>query len=226
MAMIRQTRIFAPHEGLFANARWAETVIGRIIKPVVANFLDALKWYWFTRYVQPPEGDTGDCNFDQIPQDFIHPQSGLHKSIRFRYAVNDDTCEAFEEQCRELIENVGCAISDFRTYPILEDLGGERHLEEPRTPERVENRANLVVANYHSIAALILDALIGPDEEGHFLLPHHHIADPQQETPFRVLHHIFCNASDVPLYVPLIHNVPGNMQNGPKQEVQFHRVSF
>ena len=67
MAMIRQTRIFAPHEGLFANARWAETVIGRIIKPVVANFLDALKWYWFTRYVQPPEGDTGDCNFDQIP---------------------------------------------------------------------------------------------------------------------------------------------------------------
>ena len=226
MTMIRQTRIFAPHEGLFTHPHWAETVIGCIIKPVVTNFQGALEWYWFTRYVQRTDGDTGDCMFAQIPQTFIDPQSGLHKSIRFRYAVEDDTYEAFEEECRQLSENAGCAISDFRTYPILEDLGGDRHLEEPRTPERREKRSQLVVTNYHSIAELILDALIGPDAEGHFSLPHHHQADPRQETPFHALHHIFCNASDVPLYVSARHDVPGDLQNGPIQEVRFHRVSF
>jgi len=156
----------------------------------------------------------------------LDPQRGTHKSIRFRYAVDDDTCEAFEEKCRQLIEDAGCAISDFRTYPILQDLGGDRHLEEPRTSERREKQAQLVVANYHSIAELILDALIGPDAEGHFSLPHHHNPDPRHETPFRVFHHIFCNASDVPLYVPAIHHAPGDLQNGPKHEVQFHRVRF
>ncbi|OEU71079.1 MAG: hypothetical protein BA863_05830 [Desulfovibrio sp. S3730MH75] len=226
MMMIHQTRIFAPQEGLFAHPLWAETVIGRIIAPVVTQFQDALEWYWFTRYVQPADGDTGDCKFAQIPQAFLDPHSGAHKSIRFRYAVEDDTCEAFEEECGRLIEDAGCAISDFRTYPILQDLGGDRHLEEPRTPERREKRAQLVVANYHSIAELILDALIGPDPEGHFSLPHKHDPDPQHETPFRVFHHIFCNASDVPLYVSAIHHVPGDLQNGPKQEVQFHKVRF
>jgi hypothetical protein len=225
MAMIRQTRIFAPHDGLFSHERWAETVIGSIIKPVVNNFPDALEWYWFTRYTQLLNGDTGDCDFEKIPQDFIDP-NGLNKSIRFRYAINDKTCEAFEVQCRQLVENAGCVITDFRPYSILDDLGGKNHLEEPRTPERIENRAKLVVANYHSIAALILDALIGPDEEGYFSLPHHHQVDPQQETPFHRLHHIFCNASDIPLYVSLIHNVPTGMQDKPRQEVKFHRVRF
>lgn len=226
MAIIRQTRIFAPHVGLFAHPRWVETIIGLIIKPLVTTFQDSLKWYWFTRYIQTTDGDIDDCNFVQIPKTFIAPQNGSHKSVRFRYAVEDNAYKALEEKCRQLIENVGCAISDFRAYPILDDLGGNRHLEEPRTDERREKRAQLVVANYHSIAEIILDALIGPDAEGHFSLPHHHQDSPQQETPFHVLHHIFCNASDVPLYVSLIHNVPGNLQNGPRQEIISHRVRF
>lgn len=225
MTMLRQTRIFAPHEGLFAHPLWAETVIGRIIKPVVTKFQDVLEWYWFTRYIQPVDGDKDDCTFAQIPRTFVNTQSGTHKSIRFRYAVKDDICETFEEECRQLIGNAGCAISDFRTFPIVADLGGDRHLEEPRTPERREKRAQLVVANYHSIAELILDALIGPDAEGHFSLPHYK-AEAGQETPFHAIHHVFCNTSDIPLYVSAIHNVPGDLQNGPRQEVQFHRVRF
>ncbi|MBN1364734.1 MAG: hypothetical protein JW976_08020 [Syntrophaceae bacterium] len=225
MTMIRQTRIFAPHEGLFAHQLWAETVIGCIIKPVVTKFHDALEWHWFTRYIQPTDGDMDDCIFEQIPQTFVDPHNGIHKSIRFRYAVKDDTCATFEEECWQLIDNAGCAISDFRTFPILEDLGGDRHLEEPRTLERREKRAQLVVEFYHSIAELILDALIGPDVEGHFSLPHHQ-ANPAQETPFHAFHHVFCNASDVPLYVSAIHNIPGNMQNRPRQEVQYYRVKF
>jgi len=183
--IVRQTRIFAPHEGLFAHSLWAETVIGLIIKPVVIDFRTKLEWFWFTRYFQGSNGDIDDCVFFNIPAKFICPSTRCHKSIRFRYAIDDNTREGFEGNCRELISKAGCAISDFRDYPILADLGGNRHIEEPRSQERRERRSLLVVKNYHSIAELILDALIGPDNQGRFSI---------EKTPFYTFRHILCNA--------------------------------
>ncbi len=224
MAQMRQVRIFAPTGGLYEHQLWAETMIGQIIRPSVRQFENSLDWYWFTRYVSPRDEAAVDCDLSAIPANFMDPQTGFYQSIRFRFAVKNDKRGDFENQCRGLIAEAGCAISDFLDYRILDDLGGERHLEEPRTPARRERRAQLVAENYYSVAKLILDALKGPDAEGRYHLPHH---EPfTGETPFQAFHHIFCNATDVPLYIRLVQEVPGDATRPPQfQEVQ-HRVRF
>jgi len=51
----RQTRIFVPRDDLFNHDRWAETIIGRIIAPLVHG-VDYLDWFWFSRYDCPKQG--------------------------------------------------------------------------------------------------------------------------------------------------------------------------
>src|ERR1700722_13649809 len=148
MAQIRQVRIFAPPGGLYEHARWAETIIGRIIAPVVRQSGDSLDWYWFTRYVTEAGEAAGDCNLTEIPTNFMRRETGYYQSMRFRYAVRDEAQADFEERCRTFIGDAGCATSGFLDYQILDDLGGTRHVEEPRTQERRERRAQLVAEHY------------------------------------------------------------------------------
>jgi hypothetical protein len=221
-----QTRIFAPRDDLFNHQLWAETLIGRIIAPLVRNFNDALVWYWFTRYVTAKEEASGDCELSKIPEHFMDPGTKSYKSVRFRFAITDEKLSELEGECRRLVDGAGCAISDVRVYAIVDDLGGDRHLEEPRTPERRQKRAQLVVENYFSIAKLILDALTGPDSAGRYCLPHQPETDPQVETPFRVFHHIFCNATDVPLYIRVAYHTLGDASGPPRHELRLERVRF
>ena len=200
MAQILQVRIFSPHRGIYALERWAETLIGRIIAPVIREFEPSLEWYWFTRYVLPRDRSGGDCDIAAIPEDYGDPRQHLYQSIRFRYAISDEGRNDFEGRCRALINEEGCTTSGFLDYPIVSDLGNDEHLEEPRTIDRQERRAQLVVANYYSVARLILDALSGPEPDGSFRLPYRQDLDLERRTPFHKIHHIFCNATGIPLY--------------------------
>lgn len=222
-AVPRQTRIFVPRDDHFNHPNWAETVYGRIIRPMVDSCEEYLEWFWFTRYATPKAESSGDCDINQIQpaERFVDPQTGHYHSIRFRYCMPKERVESFECECGQLIGETGYSISDFRDYDYLADLGGQRHLEEPRTRQRIQERADLVANHYFSIARLILHSLSGPDSDGRFQLPHQR--NPGSETPFHVCHHIFCNATDVPLYVHCIVNVPGNP---PKQIVRRERVHF
>jgi hypothetical protein len=229
MPQIRQTRIFAPHRGRYEHERWAETMIGQIVAPVVDQFHESLAWYWFTRYKEGRDGSAGDCDLARIPLDFMDQENDSYRSIRFRYAVAAEQCDALEERCRQLINEQGCAISDFRDYEILADLASDRHLEEPRTQERCERRARLVVEQYWAVSKLILDALQGPDEDGRYHLPHHSLSAAELvrgETPFRTFHHIFCNSTDFPLYVELLQEVPGVGGEAATLRRILHRLPF
>jgi hypothetical protein len=223
---IRQIRIFVPRDPLFLHSLWAETVMGHVIMPIVTQYNSHLAWFWLSRYDCPKEMDSDDCDISQIPLEFMDPQNNHYRSIRFRYSVTHSERTGLEVACRTLIYQYNCAKSDFLDYSVVGDLGNDRHTEEPRTPQRRQERAQLVVENYYSIAKLILHALIGPDSNNRFCLPHHHSLDPQQETPFRVFHHIFCNATDVPLYVTALHHGPGVPWNPPEQVAIAHRVYF
>lgn len=226
MFAIRQTRIFVPRNTLFNHPFWAESIIGHIIAPLVASYRKQLSWFWFTRYDLPPEEDSDDCDMSKIPVDFMDGQTRFFRSMRFRYSVASDEQSEFEDECTRLINSSNCAISDFRPYDLVTGLGDDRHLEENRTPERREERSDLVVQLYHRVAKLILHAIVGPDSEGRYCLPHHILRNPDQETPFHVFHHIYCNATDVPLYVRAVHHAPGGARNPPQHSVQFHRVFF
>ena len=121
-------RIFVPNSPPYENDLWAETTMGRIIQPTVAGHPE-LKWFWFSRYVQPAS-DGGDCDPSKIPTSF--QIQGLLKSMRFRYAVPRNRCAAFESQLAALIKREGCAISSFLDYNLVGDLGSDRHLGQER----------------------------------------------------------------------------------------------
>jgi hypothetical protein len=224
MNVNRQTRIFVPRNQLFDHDQWAETVIGRIILPIICN-ADYLIWYWFSRYDCPKEVDSGDCDINQIPMEFMNLDSQHYRSVRFRYSLEESLVGNFERYCLKLIQDSGCAISDFRDYDFIGDLGSDRHLGGERSSNRRRGRAELVVSLYHATSRLVLDALIGPDEQGRYSLEYNDSNQNPLHSTFESLHHVFCNITDVPLRVLVSPQSIGTDWN-PPHALQAYRVKF
>src|SRR4051794_18894129 len=131
MSTTWETRIFVPWTPRF-DARWAETLIGSVVRPLVADS-SPLEWFWFSRYVDDrrPEADVGSCEITTIPDQYFNPQ-GYHRSLRLRYALPTGESQAFEERTRELIAAANTAITDIRLWDMVGDLGGDRFVGEPR----------------------------------------------------------------------------------------------
>ena len=205
---IRQTRIFVLSDE--SHNDWAETLIGRIFRPLSDDFSDVLEWFWFSRYVSPAD-ESGNCDIELIPTEYKQPlQVGgepLHRSIRFRFKIADDQQEAFEQRASELIEQGTYCITDFRNYDYVTDTGSNRFLGvENRQPGRAEQRAELAVNFYWGVSRLVIDALVGPNENGRFKLETN---DDLQQNPrgstFQSLLHLFCNITSVPTDVCVFH---------------------
>jgi len=203
---IQQTRVFVRTDE--SHNDWAETLIGKVFRPLTNEFADVLVWFWFSRYVEPAR-ESGDCNIVEIPDEYKQPlQSGgeqLHRSMRFRFNIADDQQAEFERRASELIEQGGYCISDFRDYDYVEDTGSNRFLGiENRQSGRAEQRALLTTNLYWAISRLAIDALVGPDEHGRFKMERNDdlVQNPRGST-FQSLHHLFCNITNVPtdLYV-------------------------
>lgn len=202
----RQTRIFVPADQPFNNGNWVETLVGSVIAPLVRNS-DSLMGFWFSRYVDR-RSDSGDCDIDLIPQEFgindtYQPigLQGFYRSLRFRYEVEDESLNQFEQLAGELIENNGCVISDFRDYPFIEDLGGDRFIGGERTDPRRQQRAQLIQDFFLSACMLFIHCLTGPDEHGQFQIE---VSDNNQNrhgSIFESAHHLFCNITNVPLSI-------------------------
>lgn len=217
----RQTRIFAPYSSPFLDQWWAETIIGHIIKPLVTSGIH-LNWFWFSRYVSPRSGDVGDCDINQIPEIYgIYPgnqnpqYSDLYRSIRFRYSVPNNFQDEFESQAMRFIEHAGCAVSDFRDYDFLGDLGGPRFIENNVSQVRKEERANLVVDYLHSISKLIVDCIeVLHTTEGFALEKSTSMENPNGSI-FESLHHLLCNMTNVPLNVLVSETAIGTYWSPP-----------
>lgn len=223
--MYRQTRIFVPLIMPFDTTLWAETAIGGIISPILREELD-LEWFWFSRYNCPAEVDSGDCDINQIPPEFMLPQNHHFRSVRFRYSIAEGTRQAFEDQCQFRIRGMGCCVSDFRDYDFLGDLGGARHIGGKRTEPRREHRAQLVAELYQSISRLVIDALVGPDPQGRYGVEQNDNPQNPLGSSFESLHHLFCNITDVPLRVLISQMGVGTDWSGLQNVVQEVRVKF
>jgi hypothetical protein len=124
----RQTRVFVPSTE--PPNDWAETLIGRVFRPLTAEFGDTVPWFWFSRYATT--GDDGDCDIARIPDTFKQPVepggTPFHRSMRFRFNVADNCQAAFEARGNQLITQNGYRISDFRPYDVDGDAGSNRFL--------------------------------------------------------------------------------------------------
>lgn len=198
---VRQTRIFVPAGE--PETDWAETLVGRVLRPLTAEFAEPLDWFWFSRYGAPAD-DSGDCDIAKIPVRYKQPlEAGAddrHRSLRFRFAIADDRLAAFEQRARQLIAAHDYCISDFRPYDCVGDTGSHRFLGvENRQPNRAAQRARLVTQFYLATCRLLIDALVGPDEGGRYRLETNDdaYANPRGSS-FQSIHHLFCNITSVP----------------------------
>jgi hypothetical protein len=208
---IRQTRIYAPTTLPYDSQFWAETMMERIIKPIVAS-QDGLVWFWFTRYasLQPEFADSDES---KVPTGFFGNM--LCRSLRFRFEVADDALNVFEANGSKLITQEGCWTADWRDYGIGE-LCSNRFLGENRSQTRRDERLILVKDYLASVSRLALHSLVPEDNQGRFRFEAND--DPQNlhDSAFFSLHHLFCNTTDV-LLTALINCQPPNLQGGTWQ---------
>jgi len=106
---IRQTRIFVRSDEPLDD--WAETLIGRVFRPLTSEFGKILDWFWFSRYFQEAS-DSGDCDISLVPDQYKQPLGSSevprHRSMRLRFNIGDpQSCSAFEHRASELINGGG-----------------------------------------------------------------------------------------------------------------------
>jgi hypothetical protein len=168
-----------------------------VIRPLTREFQDALESFWFSRYLS--RRDTEDCNFDELPVDYL---DGAHRSLPFRFKIEDARRADFEGAGRDLIARHGYWISDFRDYPAVADTGSNRFLGiENRAAGRAEQRSLLVNNLYHATSRLVIDALVGPDAFGRYRLEESDYPTNPQRSTFQSILHLFCNITAVPTQV-------------------------
>jgi hypothetical protein len=210
MMATKQTRIYAPHRSPYDNNLWAETMMARIIKPLVGR--TGVKWVWVTRYAFLTL-DFSDSDGSKAPEGFF--EKPLYRSLRFRYEIEPERQDEFEAAGAEIVKSEGCWQADWRDFPV-DSLSGDRFLGSPRTDERRREREGLVMNYVDSVTRLALHALIPADDEGRFKIEDNDHHENPHNSAFFSLHHLFCNTTNV-LLTALINCQPENLQGGTLQ---------
>ncbi len=195
---IRQTRIFVPNIMPYSGETWAETLLGRVIRPLLQKH-PTTAWLWFSRYFAPPSIDSGDCNITVVPKEY--QIDGSFRSLRFRYELPDADTLAFEEDGSLRIRDERCVISDWRDYDLVGDLGSNRFVGGMRDNHRRLERAKLVVSFLKAVSMLVLDSLVGPDSAGQFHVESNDNSQNPLGSSYESMHHLFCNMTALPLRV-------------------------
>jgi hypothetical protein len=193
--------IFAPPREPFSE-NWVEQILGDVVKPIIAEFDDAISWIWVTRYAGPHQADNPPVGIS-IPQEFH--ANGFFRFVVFRLHVNSDTREAVQTKTIQLLQNAGC-FSDPRgwiQYDPIEDVGGDRFIRnDAERTERTE-RARLIISFVDLTIRLMLHSL-SKDESDHWVTEPNMIPDQNPKgSMFESVRHLFCNATGVPTTVLL-----------------------
>jgi hypothetical protein len=205
----KQVCIFAPTKQPYDGSSWAETIFGRIIKPLVASHAE-LRWFWFLRYGEPKNSGSPDFDVSRIADDFFPGGNG--RLVRFRISIQESDFAAFESDGSDLIQQEGCGFSHWPDYGGLGELGGARFCGENGIVKPSAERAELNAQMLCSLSKLVLHSLVGPDADGRYKMESNvHKENPNGST-FESLHHCFCNMTGVPLDVIVLRNKQTGVQ--------------
>jgi hypothetical protein len=194
----RHIRIFFPPEGRASNP--IEQIIGTIIRPLYLNYKEDMHWIWFGRY---------DDNFapyavsHQLPERYN--SNGGSSYFDFRLSISQDKRDSFEQDALDLILNSIYFAARWDQYNVLHDLvdwsgnSGNRFIRPDATEDERIERAYLIVNFMDATARLMVDSVVKVDERWH-LEPNDNPNNPQSSF-FQSIHHLFCNATDVPTFV-------------------------
>jgi hypothetical protein len=218
----RQVRIFPPPRAPYHDpGTWAETLIGRVIKPFVEACGSNLEWFWFLRYGSPwIAGEWADAVRAKCPRDFgvkVAPPTfetvpafesvgteGTFRSLRFRYQFQDARLVlGLEKLLLAKIRKEHCWASGCLDYPLVGNLGDDDRrfcAPDAHITRRVE-RAHLVSDLLHATSRLVCDAIV-PAGEGRFRLESTNNRHNGNGSFFESVLHLFANCTNVE---PLVH---------------------
>lgn len=199
----KQVCIFAPWKPPYDGETWAETIFGRIIKPLVIAHSE-LCWFWFLRYSEPKTSGSPDFDANRIADEFF--VNGIGRMVRFRFAIRDSDLSSLEAHGSLLIHQEGCCFSHWPDYSALGELGGARFCGENGLSKPCSERAELNAGLLCSLSKLVLHSLIGPDAEGRCRMEKNTNQQNPNGSTFESLHHCFCNMTGVPLDMIVLRN--------------------
>ncbi|MBZ0291119.1 MAG: hypothetical protein K8L99_01005 [Anaerolineae bacterium] len=198
---VQALHIYYPVVRLFPNggfnANWGNEIIGKVIKPIVEEY--AMRWLWITRYNQPVAETP---HLGTIPPDYQYhhpdvPDTPLNAFILFRLSIED---KSVQQRATELARAAGYFVVDWRDYDVVQDLGSNRFIREDASDtERVE-RAYQIAMFMDTVAKLLVHSL--REENGEWRVePNSDKALNPDGSFFQSVHHLFCNTTEVPLFV-------------------------
>jgi len=199
-----QTRIFVPPAAPYQPHCWVETIVGRIIAPLISKY--SISEFWFSRYGQDKNGSSQDTDLTKIPSHF--ESSGSWRSVRFRLWLSPHHQQAFESDLFDRVKDANCAIADLRVYDPFSDLAKTSLCGGEFSDARRHQRKDIVRDFLCATSRLFIHMLEGPNHLGEFELEKNpDRANCPDEATFQYVHHLFCNLTEVPLSVSV--PVPG-----------------
>jgi hypothetical protein len=166
-----------PANAPFDHENWFETFVGHFVKPLLATGL--VKQFWFTRYGN-----------DQ------------RREIRLRLTTHEFA--ALETIIKKQIGAFGFTdLNDEPNVTVFGTFGDDRALSPDAPNQSQELRGQLMLNIHHAIAALLVDTLIGPDENGRFRQEKNTNGNNPHGSVFETVHHLLCNTTNVVTEVEL-----------------------
>lgn len=156
--------------------------------------------------------DRGDSAFFAFVGEFVLPivEHRLHEHFWFthygncaRFRVLTDRYAILQEVIRKQCAATGLEDrGDEKDLTLVGDLGHDRFLAANRKDKQPESRAMLVLRFLHAIAELVCDNVLkGPD--GYWVLEKSENSENPNGSNFESLHHLFCNSTQLRLFVHL-----------------------
>jgi hypothetical protein len=173
-----------PAKAPFDREDWFESFVGHFVKPLLMT--DLVKQYWFTRY---GDREVREIRLRLTTDDYSRLQPIIEKQIN-SYGFID--------------------LKDELNETLAGSLGNERFLSPEALNSSPQGRGQLMLNLQHSIAALFVDALTGPDKDGYFRQEKSNSNQNPHGSIFESVHHLFCNTTDVTTEVEMF--VTGDQQ--------------
>ena len=220
-----QFRILIPFQGgkLFdGNEYWAETCFAIFMLNVYFPNKDDFKWFWFTRYQMPLEKDAfikkyikSDKKFyrkiekskKDYEKDLLKQMDGdEYRCIYIRMSVDKNKKDELKKSIEDCAEKHGYKAVNFEPYNLVGDLGSDRFSPPRFNDKRLDKnlkvvRANEIVQYMFSVCKMFFWSLKKDSNGCYVPEKNNEPCNSTSKSTLESYHHMFCNITDVPLYV-------------------------
>ncbi len=191
-----QLHIFVPTDHPYGYDNWVEQLLGSVLRPLFDDYGEALLWVFLTRHI------TARGMGDDVPERYFH--GGMCRYVTLRISVAEDQRVEIMGLLTMLATGANCYITIPKRYDVLAELGSNRFVRPEADDTARAARAHLLVTLLDAMTRLMLDTLV-QDERGVWVQePNDELEQNPKGSLFESVHHLFCNATGVPLDVLLM----------------------